>query len=185
LGGIYSHSLIDGNLKYSEASNKAVAQFMIYISKAKNTNTKEIKASQEDFYQPLKYKLINYVINDSAAKNGVNKINPRERFFDNNPLEYTTLSTLKYGIQQDSDHEADEAELTEMTQVISALDATGYYHDEIYDIYNAIGEQIISSLELEYNALKDPNPSKLYDLVGKTIINNFSDRKGMVKAVLD
>ena len=185
LGGIYSHSLIDGNLKYSEASNKAVAQFMIYVSKAKNTNTKEIKASQEDFYQPLKYKLINYVVNDSAAKNGVNKINPRERFFDKNPLEYTTLSTLKYGIQQDSDHEADEAELTEMTQVISALDATGYYHDEIYDIYNAIGEQIISSLELEYNALKDSNPSKLYDLVGKTIINNFSDRKGMVKAVLD
>jgi hypothetical protein len=88
---------------------------MIYVSKAKNTNTKEIRASQEDFYQPLKYKLINYVVNDSAAKNGVSKINPRERFFDKNPLEYTTLSTLKYGIQQDSDHEADEAELTEMT----------------------------------------------------------------------
>ena len=202
LGGIYSHSLIDGKLKYSEASNKAVAQFMIYVSKPseslqerfdnstafiKNVNSKDInaKASQEDFYQPLKYKLINYVINDSAAKNGVNKINPRERFSDDKQLEYTTLSTLKYGIQQDSDHEADEAELSEMTQVISALDATGYYHDEVYDIYNAIGEQIVSSLELEYNALKDSDPNKLYDLIGKTIINNFSDRKGMVKAVLD
>jgi len=27
-----------------------------------------------------------------------------------------------------------------MTQVISALDATGFYHDEVYEIYNAIGE---------------------------------------------
>jgi hypothetical protein len=38
---------------------------------------------------------------------------------------------------------------------------------------------------LEFKALKDDDPNKLYDLIGKTIINNFTDRRGMIKAVLD
>lgn len=202
LGGIYSCSLVDGRLIHSEASNKAVAQFMNYVTKRKpglqerfdkskarkkNNNTGNILASstQQDFDQPLKRMLINCIVNDSAVKNGSSNTNPSSSYYDDTPLRYVTLSTLKYGIQQDSDHDADEAELTEMTQVISALDATGLYHDEVYDIYYAIGDQIVNSLQLEMEALSTTDRNKLYDLIGKTIINNFTDRKGMVKAILN
>lgn len=193
LGGIYSCSLSNGKLIYSEASNKAVSQFMNYVSRPTELAQQKIErgeslnTSQSDFYQPLKYKLINCIVNDSAVKNGASNINPSSSYYDDSKLNYVRLSTAKYGIQQDSDHEADEAQLTEMTQVISALDATGLYHDEVYDIYNAIGQQIINSLQLEIEALSLPKDqkNKLYDLVGKTIINNFKDRKGMLKAILD
>lgn len=208
LGGIYSCSLDDGRLTYSESSNKAVAQFMIYVSKpteslrerlqaskdknilAGNNNSSDVLASatQQDFIQPLKSALINCLINDSASKNGTSNINPSSSYYDNSKLNYVSVSTLKYGIQQDSDHEADEALVTEMSQVISALDATGLYHDEVYDVYRALGEQTLNSLEIELDALNElsqGNKNKLYDFVGKMIINNTRDRKGMLKAILD
>lgn len=208
LGGIYSCSLDNGRLTYSESSNKAVAQFMIYVSKPTeslrarleasknknalggNNNSNDVLASatQQDFIQPLKSALINCLINDSASKNGTSNINPSSSYYDNSNLNYVSVSTLKYGIQQDSDHEADEALVTEMSQVISALDATGLYHDEVYDVYRALGEQTLNSLEIELNALNElsqGNKNKLYDFVGKMVINNTKDRKGMLKAILD
>ena len=39
----------------------------------------------------------------------------------------------------DADHEADEAEMTEFSQVISALDAGGRLHDYVKGIYQALG----------------------------------------------
>jgi hypothetical protein len=43
----------------------------------------------------------------------------------------------------DADHEADEAEMTEFSQVISALDAGGRLHDHIVSIYRALGDMAI------------------------------------------
>jgi len=42
--------------------------------------------------------LINCVVNDSASKNGTSNVNPSERYYDNEKLNYVQLSTLKYGI---------------------------------------------------------------------------------------
>ena len=43
----------------------------------------------------------------------------------------------------DADHDADEAEMTEFSQVISALDAGGRLHNYVTDIYRALGEMAI------------------------------------------
>jgi DNA-directed RNA polymerase specialized sigma54-like protein len=36
-----------------------------------------------------------------------------------------------------------------MSQVISSLDATGLYHDEVSEIYKALGRQTIKASEIE------------------------------------
>jgi hypothetical protein len=46
LGGIYSHSLIDGALNHSAASNKVVTQFMIYVSKRTESLQKRFNDSK-------------------------------------------------------------------------------------------------------------------------------------------
>ena len=193
LGGIFSASKINGKIQYSESSNRAVSQFMIYVSKP-TENYKNFTGGNNYrngvgmtingmFEQPLKTRLINCLINKSAIKNGASNVNSVDSFFDDKDLMYDTYSTVKYGIQQDSDHTADEGKVTEMTQVISALDATGFYHDEVLEIYNALGRQTLNALKVEMDSMD--NYDQLYDIIGKTIINNISNEKGLVKAVME
>lgn len=194
MGGLESMSLTDGRLIDSEASNRAVAHFMIYVSKptekynsleGKTSYQKGVGLTQEYFNQPLKTKLINYVINQSAIKNGASNLNSKNVFFNGDKLKYDTYSTLKYGIQQDSDHTADEGKVTEMSQVISALDANGLYHDEISELYRVLGQQSVNAAKIELDAIKSEDKNKLYDIIGKTIINNIQrDERGLTKAIL-
>jgi hypothetical protein len=86
----------------------------------------------QDYYkQPLKHYLISYAANNSSIKNGVANINPDSAFYDDNELSYQTVSVEGYGIQMDSDHHADEAQMTEFSQVISSLDAGGRLHNYV------------------------------------------------------
>jgi len=107
MGGIESMSIRDGRLVESEASNRAVAHFMIYVSrptekynKLEGTThyNKGADITQEYFEQPLKTRLINCLINQSAIKNGASNINSVKSLTDDNELLYDTYSTLKYGI---------------------------------------------------------------------------------------
>lgn len=200
MGGIESMSKEDDTLNFSEASNRAVAHFMIYVTKPgpkydKYVNgeghyKKDADITQEYFEQPLKTRLINCLINKSAIKNGASCINPTSSLFDDSELMFDTYSTLKYGIQQDSDHVADEGRVTEMSQVISALDANGQYHEEVHEIYKILGEQSIKAAQIELDAIRlgDNTPegrNKLYDIIGKTLINNIQrDERGLTKAIL-
>lgn len=196
MGGIESMSLQYGNLINSEASNRAVAHFMIYITKptqryleeskeGKTAYANDIDITQDYFEQPLKTRLINYLINQSAIKNGASNINPVSSLTDDNELMYDSYSTLKYGIQQDSDHTADEGKVTEMSQVISALDANGLYHDEVYEVYRALGQQAIKAAQIEEQAINSTDYNKLYEVIGKTLVNNIQkDERGLTKAIL-
>ena len=191
LGGIYSQSLMnDEQLHYSEASNYAVANFMNNVSiKVGNGDLR----SQTNYRQPLKTALINYIINKSAIKNGASNVNPRSSYYDNTDLTYFTMSTKRYGIQQDSDHTADEAKMTEFSQVISSLDANGFYHDYVRDIYEVLGKASIEASQFELEGVKSFNEDrannykKLYEVVGRTLINNISlggGKAGLVTQII-
>lgn len=193
MGGIESMSKLDKKLVYSEASNQAVANFMIYVSvptdeyysKIKQKQPKEISTTQKYYHQPLKTRLINALINQSAIKNGASNVNKKHVWEDDTQLLYSIMSTEKYGIQQDSDHEADEGTVSEMTQVISALDATGLYHDEVAAVYKALAQQTLKAAEIEIETIVNAdNPNALYELIGKTILNNYKDTKGLTRAIL-
>lgn len=210
LGGIYSESIMeDGELHYSEASNYAVVNFMNNVC-IKQTSDRNAVRNQKNYRQPLKTKLINYLINQSAIKNGAQNVNHVDRLKDDKPLYSFTMSTRRYGIQQDSDHEADEARMTEFSQVISSLDAGGHYHDYVKEIYNVLGRVAIQASNLELEAAKEyivkatqaanPNLSEdekkkleaeafniLYDVIGKALINNIrmkGDSQGLAYSII-
>ena len=209
LGGIESESLVDGKLVYSEASTFATAslvnnvtinpraeakkQLMQSLLKGKRKPTEEEsellkyqpELTQEHYQQPLKTLMIDYLCNNSAIKNGAGNRNSAERFNNDEDLNYIVLGTEYYGIQMDADHEADEAKMTEFSQVISALDAGGRLHAYIKGIYQALGQIAMEEAQIEMNAIeayqKDPTPETrdaLYDIIGRTIINNISTARG-------
>lgn len=180
LGGIYSESLnTDNELQYSEASNIAVTNFVNSVAYKKNQSD---IIDQNSYYQPLKEMMVDVVANNSAVKNGAGNINSSDIYYDNNPLQYMTLGTSQYGIQMDADHTADEGKMTEFSQVISSLDAGGRLHDYVSQIYETLGEVAVQLSQIELDAVdafrSGEGKSKMYDIIGRTIINNLSKSKG-------
>jgi len=97
--------------------------------------------------------MIDYLCNNSAIKNGAGNRNDASRFYNNEALDTITLGTEYYGIQMDADHEADEAEMTEFSQVISALDAGGRLHGYVSSIYKALGQIALAEAKIEMEAI--------------------------------
>lgn len=193
LGGIYAEEISNsGELKYTDVAAYAVTDFINTVS-FKRTNRKAYATfDQHEVYQPLKEMQINYVANHSAVKNGVININPSTSWIDSSKLRYASLDIDGLGIQMDADHTIDEAELTEFSQVISALEAGGRLHDRTKIVYKALGMLSVESSKLEIdaiakyiNAQKNNLPltlirSEIYDLLGRTLIDNYKPRAGYV-----
>lgn len=188
MGGIYSEELVEdeeGNkdLQYTDASSYAVVNFMNNISIRVGNNTEDL--SQYTYYQPLKEMMIAYVANKSAVKNGISNINGSEAWLGNTDLKYMELDTDGLGIQMDADHEIDESEMTEFSQVISALEAGGRLHHISKQVYRTLGELAVQASQIEIDtAIKyinaknaelptDKIRSELYDILGRALINNY------------
>lgn len=184
LGGIYSESLNDdGDLKYSEASNYAVVNYVNNVSTRVTNDTSDL--SQNTYYQPLKEMMISYAANNSAVKNGASNINQSRAWYGNDDLTYMEIDSDGLGIQMDADHEIDEAEMTEFSQVISSLEAGGRLHHLSKQVYKDLGEVAIQSSKIEVDAVAkylskqtgntpvDQVLTDLYDVIGRTIINNY------------
>lgn len=206
LGGEWSCSLQDGKLIPDESSNYNWAYFannvgtirtkenplrmdLIHetqdqlLSESDITTEDGIKKfntliTQKDVYQPLKYSGIQYLVNVSAIKNGQTNTNLASSYYDDTPLRFHTISTKHLGVQMNADHHADDAELTEMSQVISALEANGWAHPLVKQIYEDLGSIVLQTLDEETQALKaymnTGDSTAIYRLVGKTFIKSFS-----------
>ena len=202
-GGIDSESITtvydeQGNerkeLRASEASNYVVANVINNVAIRKAGLSKMVALNQDNYVQPLKTLMIDYLCNNSAIKNGAGNRNSSERFYNGEALDYITMDTRYYGIQMDADHEADEAEMTEFSQVISALDAGGRLHGYVGNIYKALGQIALAEAKIEMDAIEayQQNPTAqtrdaLYDIIGKTILDNIktgSGKAGLAEAIL-
>ena len=192
LGGIYSESLdSNGELQYSEASNYAVAQFINNVATLKEGADPNV-LTQDSYYQPLKQAMIDVLANNSAVKNGAGNINPTSSFYDDTEFSYIEIGTNGYGIQMDADHTADEGHMTEFSQVISSLDAGGRLHGYVSQIYKTLGKLAVDLSEVELDAIDEfretGNLSAVYDVVGRTIMNNLSKNRGqagLANAIID
>lgn len=193
MGGIYSEELVESEegkkqFKYNDASSFAVVNFMNNVS----IKIGDGKISQSNYYQPLKEMMIAYAANKSAVKNGISNLNSEKAWEGNTPLRYMTLDSDGLGIQMDADHEIDEAEMTEFSQVISALEAGGRLHHLTRQVYKALGELAIRASNIEINAtieyIKAKNSglstaqirSELYDILGRSLINNYKQQEDRV-----
>lgn len=145
-GGEYSeHIGSDGKLTYGNdnTSTDNLTKAAIMVGDAIHDRI----ISSDDVWQPLKECAIDYVVTAGAIKQGAANINSIE-MFTNPDYKVTTmkLKTFDTGIQLNSEHTADEAEVSLMTQVVNALGARGYSSisaQEIYEALNYLSESAI------------------------------------------
>lgn len=183
LGGIWSESYNGENFVYSEGSNIAVTNYINHVATLKEgADPKDLSIKSYD--QPLKRAMIHVLANNSAVKNGVGNINPTSSWYDDTEFSYMTIGSDTYGIQQDSDHTADEAHMTEFSQVISSLDAGGYLHDYVTQIYQQLGQTALDLSKVELEAVaqfrESGDMSAIYDVIGRTIMANIKSGSGEI-----
>lgn len=187
LGGIYSKSLKDGELAYSDASIFATTGYVnnvgLYYGKDGDY------PSQANTWQPLKHKMITALVNKSAIKVGAENINKTKTWADaNSALRYMTFNTKGSGIQMDADHIVVDSEhggstMTEFSQVVSAIEANGYTHDIARGLYKDLGKVALSAIADEEAAVKkfigsnfsEEGKSKIYEIVGTYIIKQLKN----------
>lgn len=188
-GGARSASLKNGRLELSETSIANVEKAMNRIGIVTNPNG-EVN-TQDDIYQVLKHSDVHYVATAGAVKQGGANINSFQQYIDDLP--YTTMKIrMDYaGIQLNAEHSADEANLSIMTQVISAIASRGYTSDlaqEVYDALSRLAEFGIKDYIDGFNKyLKSDNPAEFQNVIARTMVKammNTSERDGnMVQAV--
>ena len=187
LGGQYSMELIDGKLDYSENSISAVAQYVNNIGILKDTeainkgfNFKNIEKIVTDYntetvYQPLKDFMIGILANSSAVKNGITNLNPSSVLLGDDELIYSEIDVTNFGIQLDANHEADFSELTEMSQVISALSANGHTQTEAKKAFKEIANIIKTSMSKTTMMVNNEKMHEmLYDEMSKILVNTLA-----------
>ena len=96
----------------------------------------------------LKESFIGFAINASAVKSGMRNVNPVNSFFSGNQDEllWFEISTRYGGAQMNADHILTETEVTEMSQMISALIQAGLKTGTVDKVYQFIGRVAAESL---------------------------------------
>lgn len=153
LGGAWAETLIDDRLEFTETNLDLLTKIVCD--------------------NKLKDYMIGWLVNKSGMKVGWSNLNTKSAWTDDKPLRYTTLSTRFGGLQMNADHELDQAEVTEMTQVISALEQMGVMHDVVANIYREIGSVCYDSIKDVIQA-SETDLEKLYQIYGKAIIESFN-----------
>lgn len=147
---------------YDESSIEAVVEIM--NSTGYVLNPKGEIRYQEDFYQPLKHADIHYLATEGAIKQGASNINSARVYvtstlesddYDDLSLSYMKVKLYQAGIQLDKEHHADKAELSLMTQVISACALKGYTISEALHLYQALASIGEAQLSEFYKIVKD------------------------------
>lgn len=166
LGGAWTGEFKNGVWEYNEAQLDVIEQ---YIS--------------ENIANDEKQNLfIGYLVNKSAIKVGSGNINAVTSWNDSSALSTINMKTRYGGVQMDADHELDMAEVTEMTQMISALIEDGHYKDIVESIYNDIGGVVTSHVAKLNAAVQDvlnngtvEAKQKLYEILAKSWIGAFEN----------
>lgn len=198
LGGLYSGKIEGNEFVRNEASHYAVVNIMnnFNLLKDEYKDSDKIQETQDYFDQPLKSTFISYNANITSLKCGQFNVNPKEAWSDDTiPLETFDFDTTVFGPQQDAYHTADEAEMSEFTQVISSVDAGGRTHWIAKEIFNDLGKVSENILRKDFNLLEEfvvtnsnPNAtdrqkliirSKLYHLVAKELLDSGQTGDGL------
>lgn len=158
-GGTLSKKEIDGELIPSEGSIDAVN----YIIKLQ-----AILGMYE-----FKSAMIGMIVPRQAIKNGIANLNAVEKLNASNNEGLTTMSfnTDYLGIQLDAVHGADEASISEVTQVWAALAENNTSPEYYNDVYNTIGKVITESLS-EFKELRGEQLKEISDIFIKNIKRN-------------
>ena len=134
--------------------------------------------------EDLKLNFVSYLVNTSAEKVGACNINDASLFnrnfgrkdngkFDSNKIWVRKISTMGLGVQMDPNHELDFSEVTEMSQMISALIQGGYSTKLVNQIYTEIGKIVDQSLRKVNKALETNDDDEVYRILGESLMKSF------------
>lgn len=180
-GGAWTCKYENGAWNYTEENNDVL---------------EEILSHKEN--QDLKKGFIAYAVNKSAIKVGAGEINKKDAWKDGSELRTIKMSTKYGGVQMDADHELDLAQVTEMTQMISALIEDQHYSGLVKDVYEDIGKVVEAHMKKyddKLQILKNPNATpeekaeakkRLHRILGESLVVAFSsgskDTLGLAQA---
>ena len=166
-GGAWAMKFENDTLEYSESNVDALESYVVK-------------------HQDAKTKQIGYIVNKSAMKVGIGNLNTEDSWTDDSEFSTITMRTRYLGIQMDAEHHLDEAEVTEMTQMISALSENGYTSEIVNSIYTDIGNVIMEALKRYDTVIQSGDSKALYKLLGEVFIksfeNNDRDTLGLAQA---
>lgn len=196
-GGMNSVDFLDGTLQGSEKSIEMTAHAAnIYGTKKERiirAQTAEgvIRAqTADDVIQPMKHSDIHYMPTIGAVKHGAANINPVSSFFNRNGLSFMQVEVRQAGIQLDKEHQADNEDLSLMTQVISAACSMGYTKGEATNLYNALyslSKQATKAFREEMgdllNGFSDSFNAAVTETIMKSLINASATDGDMLQLV--
>ena len=91
-----------------------------------------------------------------AVKFGASNINSNRAYTDPNyKITYIEGNSADFGEQLDSEHKADDAHVSLMTQVLNALGARGYSENEAEEVYEALYNLAGESFKDAFDALNE------------------------------
>lgn len=140
---------IDSDGEFSEGSNDILYKVVTGSTSTEVINTTDSVVKQVEKHGALKSKIIHILSNKSALKAGATNLNNRNTWTDLSPLAYATFESRFMGPQLDASHTADDSEIKEITQIISALAQNGYTADWAREAYSDI-QEIIKDSSKEY-----------------------------------
>lgn len=154
-GGAFTYKKVDNHYEGTEASVDLLAATAIEYD--------------------LRDKQIAYLVNKSAMKVGHRNMNDKKAWTEDIPLDTFKIHTRFGGLMMDADHDLDHAEVTEMSQMISALIEDGHYPEKVEAIYKSIGEIALNNDRVKkyIEAVNNEDRDKLREIVGKSLISTF------------
>lgn len=157
-GGAWAETMTENGLDYTDDNNYIVANIICRGG--------------------FKDKFTSYIVNKSAVKAGAANVNPVSSWNDAEPLMTMRMSLAFGGVQMDAEHDVDMSEVTEMSQMISALIQNGMLTDLVNRIYGDIGKVALAGIADINNALTSGDKDKIYRIIGKALMDSISIEKG-------
>lgn len=196
-GGMNSVDFLDGTLQGSEKSIEMTAHAAnIYgtkkerVIKAQTADNVIRAQTADDVIQPMKHSDIHYMPTIGAVKHGAANINPVSSFFNRKGLSFMHVEVRQAGIQLDKEHQADNEDLSLMTQVISAACSMGYTKGEATNLYNALyslSKQATKAFRDEMgdllNGFSDSFNAAVTETIMKSLINTSATDGDMLQLV--
>lgn len=124
----------------------------------------------------LKSKLIHLVSNKSALKAGATNLNPVSSFSNDTKLVYSTFESRFMGPQLDASHSADNSNIKEITQIISALAQGGLTGELAREVYKDI-QNIIKEESSRYLSALQGTDNHFYKVISDSFIKSVLESK--------
>ena len=168
-----------------------------WAAEVDNGVTKYTNAAMNEVFRiicdnDLKSYMIAIAANKSACKVGVANLNKTDVWSSpTGDIWSFEMSTKFSGLQMDAEHGLEDSEVTEPTQMISALEQMGNSHELVAKVYAQLGQYCIDSIEeikASLSLLPQAKKEALMQIFGKALIDSFKrndrDTLGLAQAFL-